>query len=63
MPDLRNENSNNEMIASINTNAKEKEVLCPGTPFYFDAVLDRLLLNLLLRQRESNKTGGWYLQE
>jgi hypothetical protein len=63
MPDLRNENSNNEMIASINTNAKEKYVLCPGMRFYFDAVLDRLLLNLLLRQRDSNKTGGWYLQE
>ena len=55
MPDLRNENSNNEMIASIKTNAKEKEVLCPGTPFYFDAVLDRLLLNLLVRQHYSIK--------
>jgi hypothetical protein len=55
MPDLRNENSNNEMIASIDTNAKEKDVLCPGTPFYFDAVLDRLLLNLLVRQHYSIK--------
>jgi len=63
MPDMRNENSNNETIASIETDAIEKLVLCPGAPLYYDAVLDRLLLNLLLRQRDSNKIWGWHLQK